>query len=174
MLGRRHECEVLDRLLEAVRGGQSGALVVRGAAGVGKSALLDYVAERASGCRVARAAGVQSEMELAYSGLNQLCASMLDRVDRLPAPQRDALRTALGLAAGAAPDRFLVGLAVLSLLSDVAREEPLVCLVEDAQWLDRASAQILAFVARRLVAESVALVFAVRESRGDGDLSGLP
>ena len=174
LLGRRHACEVLDRLLDAVRGGQSGALVVRGAPGAGKSALLEYAARRASGCRVARAAGVQSEMELAFSGLNQLCAPMLDRVDRLPVPQRDALRTAFGLAGGAAPDRFLVGLAVLSLLSEVAGEEPLVCLVEDAQWLDRASAQILGFVARRLGAESVALIFAVRESSGDRDLSGLP
>ena len=148
--------------------------MVRGEPGVGKSALLDYVAERASGCRVARTAGVQSEMELAFSGLNQLCIPMLDRVDRLPEPQRDALRTAFGLAGGAAPDRFLVGLAVLSLLSEVAGEEPLVCLVDDAQWLDRASAQALAFVARRLVAESVALIFAVRESSDDRDLSGLP
>jgi DNA-binding CsgD family transcriptional regulator len=172
--GRLHECEVLDRLLEAVRGGESSALVVRGEPGVGKSALLDYVADRASGCRVARTSGVQSEMELAFSGLNQLCAPMLDRVDRLPEPQRDALRTAFGLAAGAAPDRFLLGLAVLSLLSDVAGEEPLVCLVEDAQWLDCASAQILGFVARRLGAESVALIFALRESSGDRDLSGLP
>jgi DNA-binding CsgD family transcriptional regulator len=139
-------------------------LVVRGEPGVGKSALLDYVAGRASGCRVARTTGVQSEMELAYSGLNQLCAPLLDRLDRLPEPQRDALRTAFGL----------VGLAVLSLLSDVAGEEPLVCLVEDAQWLDCASAQILGFVARRLGAESVALIFAVREFSGDRDLSGLP
>jgi DNA-binding CsgD family transcriptional regulator len=172
--GRLRECEVLDRLLDAVRGGESGALLVRGEPGVGKSALLDYAAERASGCRVARTAGVQSEMELAFSGLNQLCIPMLDRVDRLPEPQRDALRTTFGLAAGGAPDRFLVGLAVLSLLSDVAGEEPLVCLVEDAQWLDCASAQILGFVARRLGVESVALIFAVRESSGDRDLSGLP
>jgi hypothetical protein len=161
--GRFHECEILDLLWEAVREGESGALVVRGEPGVGKSALLEYVAGKASGCRVARAAGVQSEMELAFSGLDQLCAPMLDRVDRLPEPQRDALRTAFGLAGGAAPDRFLVGLAVLGLLSDAADEEPLVCVVDDAQWLDRASAQALAFVARRLVAESVALVFAVRE-----------
>jgi DNA-binding CsgD family transcriptional regulator len=174
LLGRFHECEVLDRLLDAVRGGESGALVVRGEPGAGKSALLDYLAERASGCRVARTAGVQSEMELAFSGVNQLCVPMLDRLDGLPEPQRDALRTAFGLAAGAAPDRFLVGLAVLSLLSDVAGEEPLVCLVEDAQWLDCASAQILGFVARRLGAESVALIFAVREFSGDRDLSGLP
>jgi DNA-binding CsgD family transcriptional regulator len=174
LLGRRHECAVLDRLLQAVRAGQSGALVVRGGPGVGKSALLEYVAGRASGCRVARAAGVQSEMELAFSGLDQLCAPMLDRVDRLPGPQRDALRTVFGLASGAAPDRFLVGLAVLGLLSEVAGEEPLVCLVEDAQWLDRASAQILAFVARRLGAESVALIFAVREPSDEQNFAGLP
>src|SRR5271163_4599702 len=174
LLGRRHECAVLDGLLDAVREGESGALVVRGEPGVGKSALLDYAAGRASGCRVARTAGVQSEMELAFSGLNQLCIPMLDRLDRLPEPQRDALRTAFGLARGAAPDRFLVGLAVLGLLSEVAGEEPLVCLVEDAQWLDCASAQILGFVARRLGVESVALIFAVRESSDDRDLSGLP
>ncbi len=172
--GRFHECEVLDRLLEAVRGGESGALVVRGEPGVGKSALLEYVVARASGCRVARAAGVQSEMELAFSGLGQLCAPMLDRIDRLPEPQRDALRTAFGLAGGAAPDRFLVGLAVLGLLSYVADEEPLVCLVDDAQWLDQASAQALAFVARRLVAESVALIFAVREPSDEQNFAGLP
>jgi DNA-binding CsgD family transcriptional regulator len=172
--GRTDECEVLDRLLEAVRAGESRALVVRGDAGVGKSALLGYMAGRASGCRVARAAGVQSEMELAYSGLEQLIAPMLDRVDRLPEPQRDALRTAFGLAGGAAPDRFLVGLAVLGLLSDAADEEPLVCLVDDAQWLDQASAQTLAFVARRLVAESVALIFAVREPSDEQILAGLP
>jgi hypothetical protein len=131
--GRFHECEVLDRLLEAVRRGESRALVLRGDPGVGKSALLEYVARRAAGCRVARAAGVQSEMELAFSGLDQLCAPMLDRVDRLPEPQRDALRTAFGLAGGAAPTRFLVGLAVLGLLSEAAGDEPLVCLVDDAQ-----------------------------------------
>jgi DNA-binding CsgD family transcriptional regulator len=148
--------------------------VVRGEPGVGKSALLEYVAGRASGCRVARIAGVQSEMELAFSGLDQLCASMLDRVDRLPVPQRDALRTAFGLAGGAAPDRFLVGLAVLTLLSDVAGDEPLVCLVDDTQWLDRVSAQALAFVARRLVAESVVLIFAVREPSDCPDVAGLP
>jgi TatA/E family protein of Tat protein translocase len=160
--GRDSECEALDRLLDAVRAGRSGALVMRGEPGVGKTALLDYALERASGCRVARAAGVQSEMELVFAGLHQLCAPMLDRLERLPGPQRDALGTAFGLARGTAPDRFLVGLAVLSLLSDVAEEQPLVCLVDDAQWLDQASAQALAFVARRLLAESVALVFAAR------------
>jgi DNA-binding CsgD family transcriptional regulator len=169
-----HECEVLDRLLEAVRAGESGALVVRGEPGVGKSALLEYVAGRASGCRVARTAGVQSQIELAFSGLDQLCAPLLDRIDHLPEPQRDALRTAFGLAGGAAPDRFLVGLAVLGLFSDAAAEEPVVCVVDDAQWLDQASAQALAFVARRLVAESVALIFAVREPSDEQNFAGLP
>src|SRR2546421_6439300 len=147
----RSECEVLDRLLEAVRGGESRVLVVRGEPGVGKSALLEYLVGRASGCRVARAAGVQSEMELAFAGLQQLCAPLLNRVERLPGPQRDALRVAFGLSTGDAPDRFLVGLAVLSLFSEAAEEQPLLCVVDDAQWLDRESAQKLAFVARRLL-----------------------
>jgi hypothetical protein len=163
---------VLDRLIEAVRAGVSRALVVCGEPGTGKTALLDYLAGRASGCRVVRAAGVQSEMELAFAGLQQLCAPMLDHLDGLPGPQRDTLRTAFGLSAGPAPDRFLVGLALLSLLADVAGEQPLICLVDDQQWLDRASAQALAFVARRLEAESVGLVFATRVP-GD-DLAGLP
>ena len=132
LAGRRSERDVLDRLLDAVRAGESRALVVRGEPGVGKTALLDYVAAHAQGCRVARAAGVQSEMELAFAGLHQLCAPMLDRLDRLPGPQRDALRTAFGISAGPPPDRFLVGLAVLSLLSEVAEERPLICLVDDA------------------------------------------
>ena len=170
--GRRRECDVLDRLLDVVREGESRALVVRGEPGVGKTALLDYLVEQASGCRLVRAVGVQSEMELAFAGVHQLCTPMLDRLERLPVPQRAALRTAFGLSSGSAPDRFLVGLAVLSLLSDVAEEYPLVCLVDDAQWLDRASAQVLGFVARRLVAESVGLVFAARVP-GD-ELAGLP
>jgi DNA-binding CsgD family transcriptional regulator len=174
LLGRRSESEALDRLLEAVRGGESRVLVVRGEPGVGKSALLEYTAGRASGCRVARAAGVQSEMELAFAGLHQLCAPMLDRLERLPAPQRDALGTVFGLRAGAAPDRFLVGLAVLGLLSEVAEERPLVCLVDDAQWLDGASLQALEFVARRLFAESVGLIFAVRQSGEGQPLAALP
>jgi len=171
--GRRSECEALDRLLSEVRAGQSRAVVLRGEAGVGKTALVQYLVERASGCRVARAAGVESEMELAFAGLQQLCAPFLNRLERLPGPQRNALGTAFGLSTGEPPDRYLVGLAVLSLLADVAGERPLICVVDDAQWLDRTSAQVLAFVARRLVAESVAMVFAVRES-GDGqDLTGL-
>ena len=143
--------------------GEGRALVVTGEPGVGKTALLDYLAGQATGFRVTRVMGVQSEMELAFAGLHQLCAPMLDHLEQLPAPQRDALRTAFGLSAGAAPERFLVGLAVLSLLAEAAGEQPLVCLVDDQQWLDRASAQVLAFVARRLEAEPVGLVFAARK-----------
>jgi len=153
----------LERLLDDVRAGRSGALVIRGEPGVGKTALLQFALDSGSDLRVARAVGVESEMELAYAALHQLCAPMLDRLEGLPAPQRDALRTVFGLTAGGAPDRFLVGLAALGLLSEVAEEQPLLCVVDDAQWLDRASAQALAFVARRLLAESVGLVFATRE-----------
>ncbi|MDX6598164.1 MAG: hypothetical protein QOE87_2051, partial [Gaiellales bacterium] len=149
-------------------------LVVRGEAGVGKTALLEYLLERAKGCCIARAAGVESEMELAFAGLQQLCAPLLDDLDRLPGPQRGALATAFGLSTGEPPDRFLVGLAVLSLLAEVAEREPLVCVVDDAQWLDRVSAQTLAFVARRLLAERVGLVFAVREPSEEPELAGLP
>ena len=158
--------------MDAVRASEGRALVVRGEPGVGKTALLDYLAEQASGCRVARAGGVESEMELAFAGVHQLCAPMLDRLERLPVPQGEALRTAFGLSSGSAPDRFLVGLATLSLLADVAEEHPLVCLVDDEQWLDRASAQVMAFVARRLVAESVGVVFAARVP--SDELVGLP
>ena len=172
LTGRRSESDVLDRLVEAVRAGESRALVLRGEPGVGKTALLEYVADHAPGCRVVHAAGVQSEMELAFAGLHQLLGPMLDRLERLPAPQSDALRTAFGVSAGTPPDRFFIGLAVLSLISDVAEEQPLICLVDDEQWLDRASAQVLSFVARRLGAESVGLVFAAR-GRG-GELAGLP
>ena len=172
--GRRIECAALDRLLEDVRAQQSRVLVLRGEAGVGKTALLEYLMANASGCRIARAAGVESEMELAFAGVHQLCALLLSHLERLPGPQRDALGTAFGLRAGAATDRFLVGLAVLSLLSEVAEEGPLVCVVDDAQWLDRASAQVLGFVARRLLAESLALVFAVRDWTEDQELGSLP
>jgi DNA-binding CsgD family transcriptional regulator len=147
--------------------------VLRGEAGVGKSALLEYLVRAASGCAIARTTGIESEVELAFAGLHQLCAPFVDRLELLPPPQRDALGTALGRRGGDAPDRFLVGLAVLSLLSDVAEERPLVCVIDDAQWLDAASAQALAFVARRLGAESVGLVFAVREPTGERHLDGL-
>ena len=155
-----------------MRAGEGRALVVRGEPGVGKTVLLDYLAGQASGCLVARAAGVQSEMELAFAGLHQLCAPMLDHAKSLPEPQREALRTVLGLSAGPAPDRFLVGLAVLGLLSETARERPLVCVVDDQQWLDRASAQALGFAARRLAADPVGLVFAARVP--GQDVAGLP
>ena len=172
LVGRHRECAVLDRLIEAVRAGESRALVVSGEAGVGKTALLDYLAGQASECRVERSVGVQSEMELPFAALHQLCAPMLEKLQGLPAPQRDALEIAFGMSSGSAPDRFLVGLAVLSLMSEVAEERPLLCVVDDEQWLDRASAQVLGFVARRLGAESVGLVFAARvPSR---DIAGLP
>jgi DNA-binding CsgD family transcriptional regulator len=165
LMDRGHERDALDRLIEAVRAGQSRALVVRGDPGVGKTMLLEYLAGRASraGCQVTHAAGVQSEMELAFAGVHQLCAPLLSRATQLPMPQHDALLTALGLAAGPPPDRFFVGLAVLSLLSEGAGERPLVCVVDDVQWLDRASAQALGFVARRLAADPVGLVFAARD-----------
>lgn len=165
---------MLGRLVENVRAGQSGVLVLRGEAGIGKSALLNYLCDRVSGLQLARAAGVESEMELAFAGLHQLCAPFLHRLPRLPDPQADALRSAFGLRSGDAPDRFLVGLAVLTLLSEVAEEQPLICVVDDAQWLDRASEQALAFAARRLAAESVVMVFAVREPSDDRELATLP
>ena len=174
LLGRRSECEALDRLLAEVVAGTSRVTVLRGEAGVGKSELLGYLSHRVAGWRIATAVGVESEMELAYSGLHQLCGPMLDHLDRLPDPQREALATVFGLDLGAAPDRFLVGLATLSLLTDAAEQQPLVCIVDDAQWLDQASAQILGFVARRLLAERVALVCAARPGTGDNPLAGLP
>jgi DNA-binding CsgD family transcriptional regulator len=162
LIGRHAERDVLDQLVTAVCASDSRALVVHGEPGVGKTALLEYLAGRASGCKVLRAAGIQSEMELAFAGMHQLCATMLGRLGRLPTPQRDALRTAFGMSSGSAPDQFLIGLSVLSLLSDVAEDQPLLCVIDDQQWLDRASAQILAFVARRLGAEAVGIVFATR------------
>jgi DNA-binding CsgD family transcriptional regulator len=155
-------------------GGRSHVTVLRGEAGVGKSALLDYLSGRAAGWHVASAAGVESEMELAYASLHQLCAPMLDHLGLLPAPQRDALATVFGRSAGAAPDRFLVGLATLTLFAEVAEQQPLACIVDDGQWLDQASAQILGFVARRLLAERVAIVCAARTGARDEFLPGLP
>ena len=171
--GRRTECAVLDALVTAVRRGESRTLVVLGEAGVGKTSLLEYAEESAADLHRLRAAGVESEMELAFAALHQLCSPVLDHLDRLPAPQRDALRTVFGLSAGPPPDRFLVGLAVLTLLAEVAEASgPLLCCVDDAQWLDQASAATLAFVARRLHTDSVGLVFAAREP--DDALRGLP
>ncbi|HTT55457.1 MAG TPA: AAA family ATPase, partial [Streptosporangiaceae bacterium] len=169
---RRSERALLDRLRDAVRAGESRVLVVHGDPGVGKTVLLDYLARGTSGCRLLRVAGVQSEMELAFAGLHQLCVPMLDRLDRLPVPQRAALQTAFGLSAGPPPDRFLVGLAVLSLLAEAAGKRPLICVIDDEQWLDRASAQALGFAARRLGAEPVGLVFAARQP--GPELAGLP
>src|SRR6188472_713799 len=174
LIDRLSERDALERLVAGVRAGQSRVLVLRGEAGVGKTALLRHLSAAAEGCRIARAAGVESEMELAFAGLHSLCARMLDRLGQLPSPQRDALSTAFGLTAGPPPDRFLVGLAVLNLLSDAAEKQPLVCIVDDAQWLDRVSAQTLAFVARRLLADGVGLVFALREDGDDHGFGGLP
>ncbi len=174
LLGRNSECEALDRLLTDVLDGRSRVIVLRGEAGVGKSALLRHVSDQAAGWHVATAVGVESEMELAYSGLHQLCGPMLDQLDRLPVPQREALAVVFGQSTGPAPDRFLVGLATLTLLAEVAEQQPLICVVDDAQWLDRASAQILGFVGRRLLAEPIVLVCAARTGSAKEVLAGLP
>jgi DNA-binding CsgD family transcriptional regulator len=172
LLDRLPERAALSQLLDAARAGRSGVLIVRGEPGIGKTALLDWAVGSAADLHVIRVAGVESEMELAFAGLQQLCAPMLDKLADLPDPQRAALGVAFGLETGEAPDRFLVGLATLSLLSEVAGQQPLLCVVDDAQWLDRASAQVLAFVARRLLADPVALVVATREE--GGEFRGLP
>ncbi len=174
LLGRNAECEFLQTALADAFDGRSRVVVLRGEAGAGKSALLNYVVERTAGWRVASAIGVESEMELAYSGLHQLCGSMLDQLDRLPTPQRTALGTVFGLRDGDAPDPFLVGLATLSLLAEAAEHQPLLCLIDDAQWLDAASAQILLFVSRRLLAERIAVVCAARTETTNEPLDGLP
>jgi DNA-binding CsgD family transcriptional regulator/tetratricopeptide (TPR) repeat protein len=161
--GRTRECALLDGLVGAIRQGESQSLVLRGDAGIGKTALLEYLIESASDLTVVRAVGVESEMELAYASLHQLCVPLLDRLERLPAPQRQALEIVFGLSSGPPPDRFLVGLGILSLLSEVDEARPLLCVIDDAQWLDHASALTLAFVARRLLAEPVGIVFAARE-----------
>src|SRR5205809_975066 len=172
LLGRQREREVLGRLLNAVLDGDGGVLVVHGEPGVGKTALLEWTVEDARLFRVLRAVGVEGEMELPFAALQQLCSPVLDRSERLPDPQRDALSVAWGLSAGQAPNPFLIGLAALGLLSEAAEERPLLCVVDDAQWLDRASARALAFVARRLLAERIAFVFATRGP--DDALAGLP
>src|SRR3989440_10127612 len=157
--GRRDECAVFDRLLDGARAGRSGALLVRGEAGVGKTALLEYVIASASDLGVVRAVGVESERELAFAALHQLCVPILDRLERLPGPQRDALQVTFGLREGPVPDRFLVGLALLGLLAGAAQERALVCAVDDAQWLGAASARALAFRARPLLAGAVPLLW---------------
>ena len=174
LLDRVSERDALEHFVAGVRAGESRVLVLRGEAGVGKTALLGHLSANAEGIRIARAAGVESEMELPFAGLHALCAHMLGRLRDLPGPQRDALGTAFGLSTGPPPDRFLVGLAVLSLLADAAEEQPLMCIIDDAQWLDGVSAQTLAFVARRLLAEPLGLVFALREPGNGHALEGLP
>ena len=176
LLDRRVERAAVDRVLDRARAGGSAVLVVRGEPGIGKTVVLDYAVRQAAvaDLRVVRAWGVESELELAFAGLHQLCAPMLGRLEELPGPQRDALAVAFGMREGQAPDRFLVGLAVLSLLAASADDQPLACVVDDAQWLDRASLQGLAFAARRLLAEPIALIFAVRGSGGDPELARLP
>jgi predicted ATPase len=163
LLGRQRERAVVERLLKGARAGQGGVLVVHGEPGVGKTALLEYAVEAGQGYRVVRTSGVEGEMELPFAALHQLCSPFLELVERLPQPQRDALGVAFGLDAGAAPNPFLVGLAVLGLLSKAAENRPLLAVVDDAQWLDGASSRALVFVARRLLAEKIALVFATRE-----------
>jgi hypothetical protein len=163
LLGRRRERELLDRLLEAAGGGDGGALVIHGEAGVGKTALLEYTVEAARAFRVLRTVGAEAEMELPFAALQQLCSPILELNQRLPPPQRDALAVAFGLSTGHAPNPFLVGLATLGLVSEAAEERPLLCAVDDAQWLDRASARAIVFVARRLLADRIALLFAARD-----------
>jgi len=172
LVGRRAECEFLEAVLNDAREGRSRAVVLRGEAGVGKTALLEFLVAAAEGWRVARTVGIESEMELAYSGLHQLCAPILQYVGELPAPQRDALSTVFGLRAGDPPDRFLVALATLTLLAEAAERQPLLCVVDDAHWLDAASAQVVVFVARRLLAERVALVGVARAGIGDHMFAG--
>jgi DNA-binding CsgD family transcriptional regulator len=174
LLGRRDECGVLDRLVAGVRAGQSQVLVLRGEAGAGKTALLDYLRERAAGCQVIRAAGAESEMDLPFAALHQLCAPFLDRLGLLPGPQRDALGVAFGMRDGAGPDRFLAGLGFMGLLSEAAADRPLICVTDAAQWLDEPSARALAFVARHLAGGPVAVLMAARPGRLERDLAGLP
>lgn len=174
LVGRHRECEELDDLLAGLRKGESRVRVIRGEAGIGKSVLLEYVSARASEVTVTRARGIEADMELPYASLHQLCAPFLAEVDALPGPQRDALRVAFGMAAGDPPDRFLVGLAVLTLLTRASETRPVLVVVDDAQWLDQVSLQTLEFVARRLLAEAVSMTFAVRDPEGQAALGGLP
>src|SRR3954470_4755624 len=173
-LGRSGERDALDRLLETARGGRSAVLLIRGESGIGKTALLSYAAQQAAGFRVAQIAGVEAEMELPFAGLHRLCGPMLAALDALPDPQQTALRVSFGLSSGDAPDRFLVALAALTLFAEVAEERPLLCLVDDAQWLDAATSQVLGFIARRLLAEPVAIVFTARAPSDERELTGLP
>src|SRR4029077_1070087 len=166
LFGRQRERDVLARLLDVARSGHGAVLVVRGDAGIGKTSLLDYLGETSSDFRAIRATGVEQEIEIDYAALQQLCSPMHHLMQRLPEPQRDALGVAFGLSAGKAPSQFLVGLAVLGLFAEAAEERPLLCIVDDVQWLDGASTRALTFVARRLLAERIALVFATRDANG--------
>ena len=174
LFGRRRELAALDRMLEDARSGQSAVLVLRGESGVGKTALLDYLLDRASDVHVAHIAGTELEMELAYAGLHQLCGPMLHHLEKLPIPQREALGVAFGLQEGKTPDQFLLAMAVLSLLAESSAKHALLCVIDDVQWLDRASVQALSFVARRILADPIAMVFAVREPNDERELTGLP
>ena len=173
IVGRSQERARLDDLVSELRAGRSAVCVIRGEAGIGKSMLLEHVAAQASGITVTRTQGIEADMELAYASLHQLCAPFLPLVPGLPEPQRDALNVAFGRAMGDPPDRFLVGLAVLSLLTRASETRPVLVAVDDAQWLDRVSLQTLEFVARRLLAEAVAMVFTVRDPEGEGALTGV-
>src|SRR3954447_19388265 len=174
LVGRHRECAQLEDLLARVRSGNAGVCALRGEPGIGKSALLDYLAGQASELVVTRTQGVEADMELAYGGLHQVCVPFLGGIDRLPAPQRHALQVAFGLAAGEPPDRFLVGLAVLNLLTAASETRPVLLIVDDAHWLDQVSLQTLEFVARRLLAEPVGVVFGIRDPDGAGALLGIP
>src|SRR4051794_745875 len=174
LVGRTKECLALDRLLSDALAGASGVLVLRGDVGTGKSALIRHVCARAGAWRVTSVVGVESEMELAFSGIHQLCSPLLSFLDRLPEPQRVALETVFGLESGPPPDRFLVALSALALLAEAAEDQPLVCIVDDAHWLDAASAQVVGFVARRLLVERIVIVCATRSGIGDDALAGLP
>src|ERR1700734_599279 len=174
LVGRGPECATLDRLLGEIRAGASRSLVVRGDPGIGKSALLDYAAAAAAGARVIRGTGVESEMEIAFAALQQACAPLLKHLDQLPAPRADALRVAFGLSRADPPDRFLVGLGVLGLAAEEAAAQPLLFIVDDAQWIDQTSLQALAVMARRLYGESVGVIFAGRSEAVRVELTGLP
>ncbi len=165
LLGRAGETAALDQVLATVRDGSSRVLVLRGPAGIGKTALLDWAAGRAGDTQVARVVGVESEMDLGFAGLHQVVVPFLGELERLPGPQQAALGAAFGMVSGSAPDRFLVGLAALTLITEAAAKQPVLCVVDDAQWLDRVSLEVLGFVARRLQADPVGMIFAVR----DGD-----
>jgi hypothetical protein len=174
LVGRSREMSELADVVAAVRAGESRLLVLRGAAGTGKSALLDWAAGQADGMQVTRVTGVESEMDLGYAGLHQVVAPFFGELERLPGPQRSGLSAAFGMASGSAPDRFLVGLAALTLITESAVKRPVLCVVDDAQWLDRVSLEVLGFVARRLQADPVGMIFAVRDGeRQAGPLAGL-